>query len=344
VENVTLYVLVAVAGLVGCMVLYGALVYRKLFGRFDEVVERFEEERFVWESPPERDGVRGYYLVKRLALLDQWPVDEQGIPLVPYQKAGLRRNPVTVAQHALSILNTYVESGKEDLKERFLRSVDWFMTNVSWERGFAAWDYDFPWGTLKPPWISAMAQGQIVSVLTRAYQLTCRERYLDLARSAMAAFYRDVKAGGVQHRDARGRIVLEEYPTDPPSMVLNGFISAVFGIHDFCKLTGDEEAQDLRAACVKSLLGMLDDYDTGMWSRYDHPSFGYSGWAPIRYHLVHIYQLQILCQLAREPRFCTTAQRWLAYTERRRNRLAFVFVRDCYRAKRVLLRTMRRGL
>lgn len=158
----------------------------------------------------------------------------------------------------------------------------------------------------------------------------------------MTAFYLDVKSAGVQRRDAKERIVLEEYPTEPPSTVLNGYIYALFGIYEYYKASGDTQARDLLAQCLESLQELLEDYDAGMWSRYDHPSYGYAGWAPVRCHMLHIHQLRVLYEITRNPEFKAIADRWLYYSTRRRNRLAYVVASNFHRAKRIMLR-VRRG-
>ena len=52
--------------------------------------------------------------------------------------------------------------------------------------------------TLSPHWSSAMAQGQAMSLLTRAYRVTGHRRYLDAARRATAPFSVDSADGGVR--------------------------------------------------------------------------------------------------------------------------------------------------
>lgn len=167
---------VCVAGLlIGGIALFVAHDYRKV----SREIAEFVRGRYIWSSPPSRTGVQAYYEVKRMDYFRHLPFDDEGVPLVDYKSLGLRRNPVTIAQYALSVLNTYVETGAVELRDEFLRLAEWFVHNANWDRGFAALYYDFPWLNLRPPWISGMAQGQVISVLVRAYQLTRRVQYLD---------------------------------------------------------------------------------------------------------------------------------------------------------------------
>jgi len=114
----------------------------------------------------------------------------------------------------------------------FLRSADWFVRqqdrrggwSVPVKRRLAA-------GRLRlaPGWYSAMAQGQAMSVLTRAYALTGDRRYLDCARRATALFDVPSTDGGVL-ASLFNLPWYEEYPTVPGTFVLNGFIYALVGL------------------------------------------------------------------------------------------------------------------
>lgn len=79
---------------------------------------------------------------------------------------------------------------------------------------------------IQSPWSSAMAQGQAISVLLRAYQFTGKETYLESARIAMNAFYIPLKDGGLKTSIKGGLLFFDEYPANPPTRVLNGFIFA----------------------------------------------------------------------------------------------------------------------
>lgn len=281
-------------------------------------------------------NVTPYYIVKSIESFSNLVFADDGTPLVFYKNFGLRRNPVTIAEYALCLVNNYIHTGKISYKKQFIHLAQWFVKNASWDRGYATWNYEFPFLNMQPPWISSMAQGQIISVLIRAYQLTGDCRFLDISKSAMTSFYLNVDDGGVARRDAHGRLILEEYPTNPPSMVLNGYLYAVFGIFDYWKETGDTNAGNLFRECIASIGDLVEDYDTGLWSRYDSPSYGYSGWAPVRYHMLHIRQLNILYELTNNAEFKHIADRWLKYSMGVKNRLAYIFVSNLYKAKRIL--------
>ena len=71
---------------------------------------------------------------------------------------------------------------------------------------------------------------------------------------------------------------------------------------------------------MATLLRNLESYDTGYWSLYEQSGTRLKMLASPFYHRLHIVQLRVMANLAAEARFDEVAQRWEAYTRRRRNR------------------------
>lgn len=95
---------------------------------------------------------------------------------------------------------------------------------------------------LSAGWYSAMAQGQAMSLLCRAYSRTGKEEYLEAAKKAAIILSTPSSHGGVKAKFAGKFDWYEEYPTQPPSFVLNGFIYALIGLYDVYTLTKDQLA------------------------------------------------------------------------------------------------------
>jgi hypothetical protein len=134
------------------------------------------------------------------------------------------------------------------LDEAAIRAAKWL---VSKQRPDGTWAYAFDnplaWaGTaVRAPWVSGMAQGQALSLLVRVWRITGDDAYLDAGRKALASFSVPVEEGGVL-RVWRGHPFYEEYPTtERPTLVLNGFLFALVGLHDYAAETGDAEARQL---------------------------------------------------------------------------------------------------
>ena len=244
-----------------------------------------------------------------------YPLDENGIPLVWVNpKAGPRHNPVTIAQFGLFHLQKYSLTNDEAILSKSLNAVLWLVENFrDWRDDIGAWVYDFDLEFYGPqaPWISGMAQGQGISLLLRMQQLRPGQRFPDICQRAMRAFQRPVADGGVTTTFPDGTPVFEEFPTSPPSMVLNGHIFGLLGIYDYAHFFGDKNAAGMFEAAVAGLKTNLRRYDTGFWNRYDlHPT---ARLASPMYVRVHVQLLHILAELTGDPFFQNYAAKWQAY-------------------------------
>lgn len=112
-----------------------------------------------------------------------------------------------------------------------------------------------------------MAQGQAISLLVRVYLATGRSRHLLAAVRALRPLRRSVRRGGLTAR-LNGRPWYEEYPTSPPSFVLNGFMFTLLGLHDLAAVAPRSAAPSLYRQGLRTLVASLRLYDTQGGSRY----------------------------------------------------------------------------
>jgi hypothetical protein len=246
------------------------------------------------------------------------PFDDRGIPQLDYRgKLGRQYNPIAIAQYGLGNYNDYLKSRDPDRRSKFLKISDWLCDHLEKNpSGLAVWNHHFDWEyrtTLRAPWYSALAQGQGISLLVRAHRETGEGRYLDAARQAFEPMTRRVEEGGVVYRDHTGRPWLEEYVVSPPTHILNGFLWAWWGVHDFCLATQDPAAVRLREETRATLRESLQTYDTGFWSLYEHSGTRLRMLASPFYHSLHIVQLRVMERLTGDAFFRETADRWEAY-------------------------------
>ena len=181
---------------------------------------------------------------------------------------------------------------------------------------------------LAPGWYSAMAQGQAMSLLVRAYVRTQNSKYLDAALRATELLAVPSDEGGVRAQFADKFAWYEEYPTQPGSFVLNGFIYSLIGLYDLKTIapaSRSAQAQALLKDGMTSLVTLLPLFDTGSGSTYDlrhvglHSAPNLARWD---YHATHINQLLLLATIVDDPvakrLFQETAERWIGYTKGRR--------------------------
>ena len=240
-----------------------------------------------------------------------YPVRD-GVPLVDYGSFRAA-NPVTAAQYGLASWSLWMRYGDRPRLRAALRVADWL---VRTQRRSGEWTYEFDYtspGTtmaLHAPWGSALAQGQGVSLLRRVYEQTRRHTYVRAARRALTPLRCEVKDGGLAVARAGG-LMFEEYPTERPSLPLNGHLQTLIGLYDMSDIS--RRARRLFRRGVVAIVRVLPEYDAGGgWSLYDlvHEV----GFAPVRalpdYHAAHVRLLRLLYRLSPHAAFRVWADRW----------------------------------
>jgi hypothetical protein len=173
---------------------------------------------------------------------------------------------------------------------------------------------------LKAPWYSALAQGQGISLLVRAYRKTGASAYLEAAERVFKSFLKSTHEGGVAFRDDRGNLWFEEYIVSPPTHILNGFIWAAWGIYDYFLATQSQPARDLFEQAVTTLRANLDRYDLGFWSLYEESNTVLPMVASPFYHRLHVVQLRVMHRMTGDEVFARYADKWETYTRSRAKR------------------------
>jgi len=204
-----------------------------------------------------------------------------------------------------------------------------------------AWTHGHPMPhtyDLQPPWTSAMAQGEGASLLVRLHLVDGEERWAQAARRALGPMLVPSARGGALAQLDGGPFV-EEYPTSPPSLVLNGAIFAIWGFYDVAEAVGDASAADRFTELASSLCRSLGRYDLGYWSRYDLYPHPIPNVASSAYHLLHINQLIALERLVEDPEPARVRRRWETYLASRASRWRAFAAKAAFR-----LRVPRGGL
>lgn len=285
---------------------------------------------FWHETPAENPNARikelgEYYLLFAEKADYGGPYDPSGIPLLDYRgKIGRQYNPIAIAQYGLGNYNFFRQSNDPERRRKFIGVADWLCLHLERNaHGLAVWQHHFNWeyrDTLRAPWYSALAQGQGISVLVRAYRESGDARYVEAAERALASFYRSAGEGGVNFTDDRGDLWFEEYIVSPPTHILNGLIWAAWGVYDYFLATQHPAAQNLWSRAVQTLLHNLDRYDLGFWSLYEQSGTRLPMVASPFYHQLHVVQLRVMHRLTGEEEFQRVADRWAGYAQSQTNR------------------------
>ena len=165
---------------------------------------------------------------------------------------------------------------------------------------------------LDPPWLSSMAQGEGASLLVRLHVETGDERYAEAALRALGPLSVPASNGGVR-AELYGHPFPEEYPTTPPSFVLNGAIFSLWGLYDVAAGLGDGGARLGFTEGLDALAANIGRWDTGYWSRYDLYPHKRMNVASFAYHTLHIDQLEAMQRLEPRPEIAAALGRFRRY-------------------------------
>jgi hypothetical protein len=278
-----------------------------------------------WHEPPEinpnafREPLGEYYQCFFRKADYAAHADTDGVPMLDYRgHVGRQYNPIAIAQWGLGNWNLWRRARDPERRERWTLAADWLVEHLSRNaHGLPVWKHDFDWeyrDTLRAGWYSALAQGQGLSLLCRAHRATGDDRYLDAAHAAFGAMTVATNEGGVLIRDGADGAWLEEVVVDPPTHILNGFLWAMWGVHDYAVGSRTREAWTLLHACARTLRRNLPAFDCGFWSLYEQSGTRLPMLASPFYHSLHINQLGITARLMDMPELDAWAERWRGYT------------------------------
>lgn len=242
------------------------------------------------------------------------PFDAAGLPLYVYKGTGIYL-PVHICFWGLGHLEIYRQKGADENLENFSRATRWLAENQTDSGVWLTRTHKRKFGLMQP-FPSAMAQGLAISCLCRFFKITGDREYLQRAVASLACFHVEVTDGGVTsyHGDLA---FYEEYPHYPYHHVLNGFIYALWGLHDLAR-TGDTDAEKLYGRGLQTLIAWLPRFDIGYWSLY-HISDGLNNPATVHYHRLHIDQLDVMHRLSGDERLAQYRDRWQGYAQGRFN-------------------------
>lgn len=237
----------------------------------------------------------GKNLRERLGYLERITVDRA------------QTNPVDVIQLALGTL----QLRDPDQLPLIAAVVEWLEQSAD-EDGLLAYWFPMPHTfSLDPPWYSSLAQGEAGSLLVRAAELLGRAELYELADRMIEPLL-EVESQLVAITPQGP--VLEEYPTDPPAHVLNGWITSLFGLYDVAqapRAASSGRAGAAFEAGVDTLAARLHLYRLAFgWSRYDTYPHPLTNSASVSYQRLHVVQLRRLHSLTNLESFASTAEEW----------------------------------
>lgn len=270
----------------------------------------FQVEDFEIKLPTDKNAYQVYFRKEKSRathlLTKERIFDQDSIPMVD-MKGKLVYFPTNMVQYAMARMDKLVYENQDTAAIALVERIVNKMINMSYRvDSMLLIPYNFNFymhggtveETMEAPWYSAMAQGQLLSLVVRLYKFTGNTKYVSIAQELFNSFKR-IKGKGakpwVSCIDSSQHIWFEEYPADLPSFTLNGKIFAIMGIYDFYRIRPSEEVGRYLKGGITTIKANIDRYrNEGDYSFYciKHKHWGQAKIPP--YHSIHIKQLEIL--------------------------------------------------
>ena len=271
-------------------------------------------------------------------------VEFKGDPLTLqyYPGSGLRLQPLANFGKANALYNACkginTAPGTPCEPDALRALLDRLVATAVHRGGFLAWEYYFPFGGGKPPWVSGIATGSALSALSRSASLfTELEQqqpqplptppqptggttpaaggpqqapeppahdsafYLDIARQAVPV-YAHAAPLGIRASGPRGNHYLI-YSFDSHMRVGNAFLESLIGLWDYWQISGDKQARSLFVRGDREAKHELPLYDTGAWTLY---SLG-GAESDLNYQRVIRDFAEGLCERTKDTAYCSKA-------------------------------------
>lgn len=263
---------------------------------------------------------------------------------VPHLLNPVGYHPTTIVQYALAQWNEYLMTTNEYHRNIFLIQANWLVDHaVRIGEDASGWPISFPCADVSTgsSWLSALTQGNAISVLMRAYQLTNNDTYLRVANRAIRTFERDILDGGVSTSINVDSIFFEEVAVYPATHSLSGFLFALFGLYDYLAFIDDAKVEQLIHRSLATLHHLLDEFDAGFWAYSDllHRELVFSSRFALQIEL-----LEALATYSHCDHCSTVASRWKKYQHSLTSRLRYHITTCCIKYKLALWRRVRTKL
>ncbi len=233
-----------------------------------------------------KEIIKGYYndLTEKITKDNITPIGE--LPKYPGNDGIKKIFPIGIFQYGLGAYDLYLRTKENKYLDIFKMCVDWTMSNQDENGGWKTFEYETP----DMPY-SAMAQGEAISLLCRAYTFYNNKEYLKIIDKGILFLMKPIEKGGVSlYQD--NDIYLKEFVDRP--VVLNGWIFSIFGIYDYLLINPKKsDIKDFYNKTLNTLVKTLPKYDLGYWSKYDLEKRIASPF----YHNLHVAQLSVLYDL-----------------------------------------------
>ncbi len=243
--------------------------------------------------------IRKFSCITDLFSKEQWQnnkgrsFDNDGVHLT-----NAKKHPVNACHYALFCYDEFKRTGEASYKEGFMAQVKYLMDSDSYyiiDENSIAYPYDITFHDLKPPWYSALAQSEAISVLIRYYALTGDKDALPIIVSLKNFMVHPQEGNcGTKSITPEGNVWYEEYPNSKQErQVLNGFLLATVSLYEYSQLfPTDTASYRMYTDAIQTIKDSFKFYDTGSWLKYNRGdgrqvANGYMKWQVLEMQLLY---------------------------------------------------------
>lgn len=245
--------------------------------------------------------------------------DSAGVAM--FQTGGVIYNhPVAQTRCALNMQRNFRLTGDRAYLDIAVANANRLLSLAVTHNNAIFFPYPFNWNNvgrsyMSAPWYSAMAQGQALSAFVRLFEWTGDQKWRSAADRTFASFKVAHQAGKPWVVAVEGgQLWLDEYPTVPADRVFNGHNFSMYGLYDYWRITGNQEARLLTLGALHSsyvggssrirVPGGISHYcasDACLAARVRNPA----------YHITHIGQLQKIFHITGHWHFGSLAEAFI---------------------------------
>ena len=281
-----------------------------------------------------------YWDMSEKAFQCKLPRDENGITTYFGEDGNTYYSSIELAQYAMASYQAFLKTNDEYWLNESILHIDYF---ISLAESYKGADYTilnhYPISLyeIDHPWPTSLGFGVAVSLMVRLHKLTNSQTYLDNARKLIKNFYLNVENGGILREvDVNKKeklLLLEEYPTNNLSGVLNGHIFGLWGLYDLGTI--DEEVNNYFRELSINLTRNLSIWDGGFWSLYDarHLDGETMNYASVHYHMLHVRMILILYRITGAKEYANFAEKLIKQKHGVKSRLKALTLKVFYRLK-----------
>ncbi len=246
--------------------------------------------------------IKGYYnnLTEKIT---RFGYDDDRVPSTIVDTGESIYFSIAIFQYGLAAYDLYLLSDEKDtsMLKKVKACANWAVDTQQEDGAWVTFAYETP----EYPY-SAMAQGEGISLLLRAFIATEDKRYLNATNKACDFMLLSFEEGGPTKYEGNN-VYLYECPKEP--LILNGWIFSIWGLMDYCKMVEDVQAKNVLDRTLTTLERKLPDFNLSYWSMYED---GKRISSPF-YHKLHVAQLNVMYDLTGKQVYKTYADKWARY-------------------------------